>query len=96
MIKNKKTPQTPNQKRASFFGRVFRFIWRKKWWLLLIIAIVVGVLLIFGGKDETKQDFATINITYGDMRQVVSATGEIRPVNTVNIGSQVSDRKSVV
>ena len=90
MIKNKKTPQTPNQKRASFFGRVFRFIWRKKWWLLLIIAVVVGVLLIFGGKDKTKQDFATINITYGDMRQVVSATGEIRPVNTVNIGSQVS------
>ena len=87
---NKKTPQTPNQKRPSFFGRVFRFIWRKKWWILLIIAVGVGALLIFGGKDDKKQGFATINITYGDMRQVVSATGEIRPVNTVNIGSQVS------
>ncbi len=87
---NKKTPQTPNQKRPSFFGRVFRFIWRKKWWVLLIAAVGIGALLIFGGKDDKKQGFATINITYGDMRQVVSATGEIRPVNTVNIGSQVS------
>ena len=93
MAKNKKTPQIPqaaNQKRPSFFGRVFRFIWRKKWWILLIIAVGVGALLIFGGKDDKKQGFATINVTYGDMRQVVSATGEIRPVNTVNIGSQVS------
>ena len=90
MAKNKKTPQTPNQKRPSFFGRIFRFIWRKKWWILLIVAVGVGALLIFGGKDDKKQGFATINITYGDMRQVVSATGEIRPVNTVNIGSQVS------
>ena len=87
---NKKTPQTSNQKRPSFFGRVFRFIWRKKWWVLLIAAVGIGALLIFGGKDDKKQGFATINITYGDMRQVVSATGEIRPVNTVNIGSQVS------
>ena len=87
---NKKTPQTPNQKRPSFFGRIFRFIWRKKWWVLLIAAVGIGALLIFGGKDDKKQGFATINITYGDMRQVVSATGEIRPVNTVNIGSQVS------
>ena len=31
-----------------------------------------------------------VNISRGDLRQVVTATGEIQPVNTVNVGSQVS------
>lgn len=95
-MKNKKTkktlittPVTPEKKR-SFFGRVFRFIWRKKWWILLVIASVIGVKLFFGANTDKKLDFVTINISHGDLRQVVSATGEIKPVNTVNVGSQVS------
>ena len=46
--------------------------------------------VMFGTSGEKKQEFATIKITRGDLRQVVSATGEIQPVNTVNVGSQVS------
>ena len=94
MAKTKKTPvntqsNTPT-KRPSFIRRMFRFIWRKKWWILLLIIVVIAGLLIFGGSDKKEQGFATINITRGDLRQVVSATGEIQPVNTVNVGSQVS------
>lgn len=76
-------------KKASLIKRLFSWIWRKKWWLLLAIAVLVGALLIFGGKSD-KVEFSTVNISYGDLRQVVTATGEIMPVNTVNVGSQVS------
>lgn len=81
---------TTNQKRPSIIGRFFRFIWRKKWWILLIGASVVAVKLITSDPANKKAEYITINITRGDLRQVVSATGEIRPVNTVNVGSQVS------
>ena len=81
---------TTNQKRPSIIGRFFRFIWRKKWWILLIGAAVVAVKLITSDPANKKAEYITVNITRGDLRQVVSATGEIRPVNTVNVGSQVS------
>ena len=84
------TPVVPAQKRPSFLRRVFRFIWRKKWWILLLAVLTVGGFLLFGGSSKQKLEYATIKITRGDLRQVVSATGEIQPVNTVNVGSQVS------
>ena len=66
--------------------------WRHKWWSLAIIIVVLLLFLIFGGgkKAGNKGDFVTVNITKGDLEQVVSATGEISPVNTVSVGSQVS------
>ncbi len=82
---------TPTAKRPSFLHRIFSWVWRKKWWVLLIVVILIIGNMIFGGeKKTTKSGFATVEITRGDMRQIVSATGEIQPVNTVNIGSQVS------
>lgn len=92
MTKNKKVtvPPTMQQKRPSVIGRIFRFIWRKKWWLLLLM-VLVGVGIFFAvKKSDNKTEYATININRGDLRHVVSATGEIQPVNTVNVGSQVS------
>ncbi len=90
MTKNKKTQNKTTQTRTSFFGRVFRYVWRKKWWLLLVALVAVGAYLIFGDSNQKPGEYVTLNITRGDLRQVVSATGEIRPVNTVNVGSQVS------
>ena len=78
------------QQKKSFIGRVFGWLWRKKWWLLTILVIVGGAWWIFGGKTQKPGEFITMNITRGDLRQVVTATGEIMPVNTVNVGSQVS------
>ena len=80
----------PKQKRPSLVWRALKFIWRKKWWILLIIASLVAVKLIFGANKDVSSEYSTVNITHGDLRQVVSATGEIQPVNTVNVGSQVS------
>ena len=66
---------------------------RHKWWSLIIIIVVVLGFVIFGGtsqKNGKKGDFVTVKIMRGDLEQVVSATGEISPVNTVSVGSQVS------
>lgn len=83
-------PVAQIQKRPSFLRRVFKFVWHKKWWILLLAVLTVGGFLLFGGDSNKKLEYATTRITRGDLRQVVSATGEIRPVNTVNVGSQVS------
>ncbi len=64
---------------------------RRKWWIILF-AIIAGITIYFltatGGSTGTG--FATATITRGDLRQVVTATGEIQPLNTINVGSQVS------
>lgn len=86
-----KTQITNTPKRRSFLRRMFSWIWRKKWWIVLIAIAAVSVNLIWGGaKKVAKSEYATVEIVRGDMRQIVSATGEIQPVNTVNVGSQVS------
>ena len=90
MAKNKQENVVSQKKRPSLIGRIFRFIWRKKWWILLLAALIGGGIYFFAGKSDDQQEYATINITRGDLRHVVSATGEIQPVNTVNVGSQVS------
>ena len=66
---------------------------RHKWWSLLIIIIGVVLYLVFGGsakKSGNNGEFVTVKIMRGDLEQVVSATGEISPLNTVSVGSQVS------
>ena len=79
------------KKRPSFVRRVLGWIWRKKWWIVLIAAVVFGINAFSGGaKKAQKESYSTVEITYGNLRQIVSATGEIQPVNTVNVGSQVS------
>lgn len=90
MKKNKILNKNEAIKKKSVIKRFFHFIWRKKWWILLIFTALVGFKFIFGSTDDNKNEYVTVNITRGDLKQVVSATGEIQPVNTVNVGSQVS------
>lgn len=75
------------EKRKVFFS----WLWRKKWRILLLLLIVFGCLYYFlGDSSDSKGTFVTVNITRGDISQVVTATGEIQPLNTVSVGSQVS------
>ncbi|MBR3930810.1 MAG: efflux RND transporter periplasmic adaptor subunit [Alphaproteobacteria bacterium] len=85
-----KKTKNNNQPKVSIMKRVWGFVWRKKWWVLLGVIVVLGIWLIWGRNNDAKQEFITMNISRGDLRQVVTATGEIMPVNTVNVGSQVS------
>ncbi|MCQ2581842.1 MAG: efflux RND transporter periplasmic adaptor subunit [Alphaproteobacteria bacterium] len=98
MVKKKTQVVTPEvvvtvpQKKKSFVVRFFGWVWRHKWWSLLAIVLLVGGwFLVFGfGGGAKKGEFVTVPITRGDLSQTVTATGEIMPVNTVNVGSQVS------
>ena len=79
------------EKKPSFFRRFFGWIWRHKWWsgTVLVILIVGGIWWYFASRGP-KLEYVTVNISRGDIRQVVTATGEINPVNTISVGSQVS------
>ena len=64
---------------------------RHKWLLIILSAIIVVVFVFFNSSNKSQEKkFVTMDITRGDMSQTVTATGEIRPLNTVNVGSQVS------
>lgn len=76
--------------RLTFIRRAGRWVWRKKWWIMILVAIVWGISALFGGGTQKVEPLATMEITRGEMRQVVTATGEIQPLNTVSVGSQVS------
>lgn len=88
--KTKEANATVAPARLSFLRRAARWIWRKKWWVLTLVIIIISVFLMFGGSKTKQEPLATLPINRGDMRQVVTATGEIMPVNTVSVGSQVS------
>ena len=78
-------------KKPSFVKRFFGWIWRNKWWV--IILIVICALLCWWlcpFSSHKKKDYIMAEITRGDVVQIVTASGEIQPVNTINVGSQVS------
>jgi HlyD family secretion protein len=74
----------------QLLNKTWNWIKRHKWWVFLIMLLAVGYWLFFATPQKTPSQFATTEISRGDLRQVVTATGEIRPINTILVGSQVS------
>lgn len=70
--------------------RFWNWVRRRKWWIILFIVVAGGFLYLMGGDENQGTGFATATISRGNLRQVVTATGEIQPLNTINVGSQVS------
>jgi len=68
------------------FGRTFWFGG------IAIILLCIGGLWIYLGKSETQSGpaYSTVKIERGDIASLVSATGTLSPVITVQVGSQVS------
>ncbi len=65
----------------------------KKVWVIILILIVLAILI--GARRIIKarhlyQEYKTVIVTKGDITASVSSTGRLNPVNTVQIGSQVS------
>ncbi len=64
---------------------------RHKWLCLFVVALGVLVYAIRVNTTKIeKKNFVTMDITRGNISQTVTATGEIMPLNTVSVGSQVS------
>lgn len=67
------------------------WVLRNKWILIGVVAVCAVVYAFIGGAKKTAdKKYITSNISHGDLTQTVTATGEIQPLNTVNVGSQVS------
>ncbi len=60
------------------------------WWVLLIAGIGVAIWYWGFREDETIVQLQVENPQYGTISTSVTATGTIQPVDTVNVGSQVS------
>src|SRR5688572_5270851 len=58
--------------------------------LLVIGGAAYGGWYYFRGKADVKPEFQTTKVGRGDIIQSVTATGDLQPVVTVDIGAQVS------
>jgi len=59
---------------------------------VVTIAVVAAVFLLKGSKEKTEELYTFTEIEQGDLEQVVSATGTLSAVTTVQVGTQVSGR----
>ena len=59
---------------------------------LLIIVFVIAILIymFFPKNDSQKVEYITSKVNSGDLKVVVSASGNIKPTNSVEIGIEVS------
>ena len=58
--------------------------------LIIIVAIVIAVALFFKGKVNSSATYITQAAKQTNLTETITATGQINPISTVNIGSQVS------
>ncbi len=65
---------------------------RIKWWAGAVTALIfIGVVFILqSGSRTDRQTYRTIPVRRGDLKATVASTGRLAPVNTVEVGSQVS------
>ncbi|MDR0448968.1 MAG: efflux RND transporter periplasmic adaptor subunit [Rickettsiales bacterium] len=69
-----------------------RFRVKKRWVLVaaVAIAVAIGWAAIPSKKKDDAAKWVSAPVSFGHISQVVTATGEITPVNTINVGAQVS------
>ena len=68
--------------------------WYKKRWVWIIAGIVLVLILlstVFSGGDE-RSDYITAEVEQRSLDLTVTATGNLRPTNQVEVGSEVSGR----
>lgn len=71
-----------------------KFLNKKTIVLAIIALLVILKFTVFGSKSKAfnPDNFDVDTLTVGNIRKIVEATGTINPVNTVEVGSQVSGK----
>jgi HlyD family secretion protein len=64
----------------------------KRWakWIVLALVALIVLFLLFGRKGGETTRYVTQEVTRGDLRVTVTATGNLEPRNQVDIGSELS------
>lgn len=74
-------------------GKADLFMKRYKWLLLVLLICIVGGKAFYDYQQEKTKPVAagrTITVERGDITSVISATGTINPVNSVNVSSKIT------
>jgi len=58
--------------------------------IIAIVLIISGVAIFFNNKGKNTSSYITKSAENSNITEKVTATGQINPISTVNIGSQVS------
>ena len=65
----------------------------KRWLIIGIVVVVAGVGLLalrWIRTSETGPRYRTVKVERGDLTQVVKSTGQVQPIKTVQVGTQVT------
>jgi len=85
---------TDQQDIADYLGSAKPRPWYRKrlWWIVgaLVIAAIVAIALLSGGDD--RPDYITAEVEQRSLDLSVTATGNLRPTNQVEVGSETSGR----
>ena len=58
--------------------------------LILAVIVIIGAVFFFNRNTKTAASYITQAAQLSDITEKITATGQINPISTVNIGSQVS------
>lgn len=72
--------------------------WYKRRWVWVIVVLVLALILISTvfSNDEAGPDYITTEVEERSLDLTVTATGNLRPTNQVEVGSEVSGRIDAV
>ncbi len=65
---------------------------KKRLILILTIILLIILLLFIFGNNKNKIKYKLAPVKLGDIQSVVQATGTVQPVETVDVGTQISGR----
>ena len=74
----------------GFLGRFWGWIKRHPIWSVLIALVILIVGYSVAVPSPPTYAYVTDTVSEGDIRQVVSASGKVRALNTIKVGAEVS------
>ena len=88
------TAPPPPQSIEEFLGTDDRPLWQRwaKVWIPLIVVLILLAAAIWYTRDSGKPQYVTAEVTRKSLDVEVTATGNLRPTNQVDVGSEVSGK----
>jgi HlyD family secretion protein len=71
-------------------GSRLRWLRHRWWWSIPVIGVVIAVVMNSSRSGGAPPSFQTSAIRRGDLSVTVAATGSLAPLDTVNVGTEVS------